>query len=236
MPGGGFEREIIEPQYGKALVLRGKDAFEDFFFLARHGVDHSVPPHMINYRANIKALKQLGVERVLATFAVGSINHEMPPMSLVAIDQFIDFTSGRKFTFYEGGESGLAHTEMTEPYCGGLRKRLLEVAQEKSIHVHPKGTYVCTNGPRLETAAEISMFEKLGGDVVGMTCVPEAPLAREAGLHYAALAFSINWGAGLHTEKIEFHEEGIIELKQKILGLFIETLRTSELAACHCEG
>ena len=181
IPGGKFREEIIDTHYGNARVFFGEEEYEDLIFLARHGVDHSVPPHKINYRANIRALKDLDVERVMATFAIGSINEEMPPMSLILLDQFIDFTSGRISTFYDGGESSLVHTEMTEPYCEGLRKKALEIAQTKNILLHPKGTYVCTNGPRFETAAEIRMYKMLGADVVGMTGVPEAVLARELG-------------------------------------------------------
>jgi len=124
---------------------------------------------------------------------------------------------------------------MTHPYCQSLRKRLLEVAQQKAIPIQSAGTYVCTNGPRLETAAEVRMYAQLGGDVVGMTGIPEAPLARELGLHYAAVAFSINWGAGLKSEIMEMHEDGLENVKSSILDLFITTLRTIQISGCECE-
>ncbi len=233
--GGKFQEEIIHTYYGDARLFFGEGDYEDLVFLARHGVDHSVPPHKINYRANIRALKDLGVERVMATFAIGSINEKMPPMSLILLNQFLDFTSGRISTFYDGGESGLVHTEMTEPYCEGLRKKALEIAQMKNIPLHSGGTYVCTNGPRFETAAEIRMYRMLGADVVGMTGVPEVVLARELGLHYAAIAFSINWAAGVQGGKIVLYEQGIESLKSKILEIFVDTLKSPSLSGCHCQ-
>jgi len=235
IPGGKFNEEIIETPFGKAKIYRGEGEYSDLLFLARHGVKHSVPPHKINYKANIKALQILGVKNVLATFAVGSLRESVPPLGLVAIDQFLDFTSGREFTFHEGGKWGFDHTIMTHPYCQSLRKRLLEVAQQKALPIQSAGTYVCTNGPRLETAAEVRMYAQLGGDVVGMTGVPEASLARELGLHYAAVAFSINWCAGLKSEVMEMHEDGLENLKSSILDLFITTLRTVHIAGCECE-
>lgn len=236
IPGGKFGDEIIDTQYGKARVFFGEEQYEDLIFLARHGVEHHIPPHKINYRANIRALKDLGVERVMASFAIGSINPEMAPFSLILLDQFIDFTSGRDLTFFDGGESGLVHTEMTEPYCLGLRELALKVAQAKNIPLHPKGTYVCTNGPRFETAAEIRMYKMLGADVVGMTGVPEVALARELGLHYAAIAFSINWAAGVYGEKITFFDGEMEPLKMKILEIFVDVLKSPTVSACHCQG
>jgi len=237
IPGATLIREIVETPYGKALVYRGVEDWEDLVFLSRHGVEHTIPPHRINYRANLRALQQLGVQRVLATLAVGSIARHIPPGGLVAVDQFLDFTQGRESTFFNGGREGLAHTIMTNPYCPALRQRLVEVGREMGLQIVPQGTYVCTNGPRLETAAEIRMFALLGGDVVGMTGVPEAPLARELGLHYAALAYSINWAAGLEPEggEMTFVEQGLDDIKARILQAFVRTLRSETLPACHCE-
>ncbi|RPJ48331.1 MAG: S-methyl-5'-thioadenosine phosphorylase, partial [Chloroflexi bacterium] len=138
-----------------------------------------------------------GVRHVLATFAVGSLRMTIPPLALVAVDQFLDFTQGRAHTFFAGEHNGFAHTDMTNPLCSGLRAGLLQLAAQRGLNVIPTGVYACTNGPRLETAAEVRMLAQLGGDVVGMTGVPEMPLAREAGLHYAGVAYVINYGAGL---------------------------------------
>jgi 5'-methylthioadenosine phosphorylase len=186
---------------------------------------HDTPPHRINYRANIKALHQLGVTRILATNAVGSISRVMPPLSLVVLDDFIDFSSGRPFTFYDGGDSGLAHTELNHPYCPTLRQQLLDTADSMGVPLIPNGVYVCANGPRFETPAEIRMYGMLGGDVVGMTGVPEATLARELGMHYAAVAYSINWAAGIE-EVIEIVEEGREELLTQLRQIFVNVLLT----------
>jgi 5'-methylthioadenosine phosphorylase len=238
LPGASFTEKIVETPYGKAKIYRGKDEYSDVIFLNRHGIDHSVPPHRINYRANIKALELSGVKRVMATFAVGSLRRDIPPPGLVALDQFIDNTQGRISTFYEEKGTGFAHTEMTEPYCRSLSQRLVQLAKEKGIPIRPRGTYVCTNGPRFETAAEVRMYAQIGGDVVGMTGVPEAPLARELGLHYAAVAFSINYAAGLQSGQIEIHDTGkdLESVKARLISLFIEALRTPELPPCNCES
>ncbi len=231
---GQFKPQIIKTPYGQAQVYLGLGDAEDLVFLTRHGLEHHIPPHRVNYRANIKAIKQLEVERVLAAFAVGSLHTGIPPHSLVALDQFIDFTQGREGTFFDGGPSGLAHIEVTNPYCAGLRRQVLALAAKHGLEIRPQGTYVCTNGPRFETAAEVRMFAQLGGDVVGMTGVPEAQLARELGLHYAGVAFSINWGAGLKGA-IQIESENLDKLRSDMLSLFVATLRAPSLGQCECK-
>lgn len=201
-----IREEIITTPYGDAKVRIGTYQGEEVAFLARHGVNHSVPPHLINYRANIYALKMLGVERVIATTAVGSVNRNMKPGDFVIIDQFLDFTKNRQHTFFEGGEMGVVHTDVTEPYCPECRKVLLAAAEQVGINAHPSGTYVCTEGPRFETPAEIRMFATLGGDLVGMTNVPEVTLAREAGLCYATVSMVTNYAAGISPTNLT-HEE-----------------------------
>jgi 5'-methylthioadenosine phosphorylase len=233
--GKALEPQVMDTPWGPAQLFIGQDEAEDMVFLPRHGPDHTIPPHRINFRANLKALEQLGVKRIMATFAVGSLQLTVPPRALVALDQFIDFTSGREGTFFDGGPAGLAHTEMTEPYCAGLRAALLALAAERGLEIQPKGTYVCANGPRFETAAEVRMMGQLGGDVVGMTGVPEVSLARELGLHYAAVALSINWGAGLKGP-LTIVESGLDELRTALLSVFMDVLRTPELSSCDCEA
>lgn len=235
LPGRVFHEQLIETPFGKARVFQGEGEDEDLFFLARHGIRHSVPPHRINYRANIRALEQLGVQRVLATFAVGSLRMSIPPLALVAVDQFLDFTQGRAHTFFDSEQTGFAHTDVTNPLCSGLHAGLLGLAAQRGLNILPSGVYVCTNGPRLETAAEVRMFAQLGGDVVGMTGVPEIPLAREAGLHYAGVAYVINYGAGLEKQKMEFISGGLSELKEHLLKLMLDTLRLPTLTECDCE-
>ncbi len=219
-----MEEKTIHTAYGDTLVLLGKGENQDLVFLPRHGTHHTMPPHMVNYRANIQALADLGVKYVLAAYAVGSINRQIPPLGLVAIDDFIDFTSGRETTFFDGGAGKLRHVDMSEPFCPVLRTALLDEATRLGIAIKPTGTYICTNGPRLESPAEIRMYEKLGGDVVGMTAIPEVVLCKERELCFAAVGFSVNWAAGIE-KKIQFVNQGLGRLTTQLLGLFIQTLR-----------
>jgi 5'-methylthioadenosine phosphorylase len=214
----------IRTDYGDVTVLMGKGENRDLIFLPRHGPKHTIPPHKVNYRANIQALVDLGVKYVLAAYAVGSINRQIQPLGLVAVDDFLDFTFGRETTYFDGRDNRVNHVDMSQPFCPALRAALLDNAARLGLTVRPTGTYVCTNGPRLESPAEIRMYEKLGGDVVGMTAVPELVLAKERALHFAAVCFSVNWAAGIER-KIQFVESGLNELNMRLLGLFIETLR-----------
>ena len=235
MGGVDFERQQIPTRYGPSTVFVGLGQNADLVFLPRHGPEHTVPPHRVNYRAHLKALQSLGVERVMATFAVGSLVDDIPPLALVALDQFLDFTHSREGTFFDGGASGLVHTDVTEPYCRGLRQQLLALAPMHGLELRPSGVYVCTNGPRFETASEVRMYAQLGGEVVGMTGVPEATLARELGLHYAAVAFSVNWAAGLKGP-LEIKEAGVDKIRARLLPLFVETLRSADVDGCQCLG
>ena len=229
----GVEKTIETP-YGPALVNIGTYEGFELAFLARHGLDHTTPPHKINYRANIKALQILGVKHVLATNAVGSITRVIPPMGLGLLTDFLDFTSGREFTFFDGGNSGLAHTNMDVTYCPVLRKKILDLAPEFDLKIHPEAVYVATNGPRFETPAEIRMYAQLGGDVVGMTGIPEVVLARELGMHYAAVAYSINWAAGLEQE-MSFVGDQMADIKQRLTMLLVNTLKGQLDETCGCE-
>ena len=233
IPGISFREEIVDTPYGTALIYRGEREYDDLIFLARHGIKHDTPPHKVNYRANIKALEMLGVKRVLAANAVGSINEQIPPLGLALLTDFLDFTSNREKTFFDGGDSGVKHVDMSIPYCTVLNKRLLELAPNFQLDLYPNAVYVSTNGPRLESPAEIRMFAQLGGDVVGMTGIPEATLARELDLCYAAVAFSVNWAAGIE-KTIQFvgASKGFDSLKSSLLALFIETLKTTSDQEC----
>lgn len=229
-----LEQMAVETPYGDVPLYVGRGEVEGLIFLPRHGPEHQLPPHSINYRANIMALHQLEVDRALATFAVGSLHREAPPGALVVLDQFIDFTHGRAGTFFDGEASGVVHTVMDRPYCPALREQLLAQAAAKGLKVIPQGVYACTNGPRFETPAEVQMLAQLGGDVVGMTGVPEAPLARELGIHYAAVAISINWGAGLEEQLTIVR--GLEAKREAIIALFIDVLRQPlvKKEACPC--
>lgn len=201
-------RELsVETPYGLVHLVAGRfPGGEEVAFLARHGRHHSVPPHRVQYRANIWALHQLGVERVIATAAVGSLREELGPGTFVLVDQFLDFTHGRPSTFYDREGEGVAHVDVSEPYCPELRGLLEEEAQGLGIPVRNGGVYVCTEGPRYETPAEIRAFRLLGGDVVGMTSVPEVVLARELGLCYATVAMVTNLAAGISDRPLTHRE------------------------------
>lgn len=197
------ESEKVDTPYGNSPeIILGELGEGKVAFMPRHGEGHGTPPHKVNYRANLWGLKELGVKRIFATTAVGSLNPEVEPGEFVLLDQFLDFTKSRPLSFYEGGEDGVIHIDVTEPYCPELRDVLIETAEELGISLHSTGTYVCTEGPRYETAAEIQMFNQLGGDVVGMTNVPESVLARELEMCYSTVSVVTNFGAGISEEKL----------------------------------
>ncbi|MCX7779711.1 MAG: S-methyl-5'-thioadenosine phosphorylase [Negativicutes bacterium] len=217
------EAEIATP-YGEVKYKVGDYAGKAVAFIPRHGSSHSIPPHLINYRANIWAMKKIGVKAIVATTAVGSLNIEMKPGDFVLVDQFLDFTKSRHHTFYEGGERGVVHVDVTEPYCPTLRAVLLAAGEETGIRIHPKGTYVCTEGPRFETPAEIRAYAKLGGDLVGMTNVPEVVLAREAEMCYATVSMVTNFAAGIsplpltHGEVLDTMRDNAEKIKKLIMA------------------
>jgi 5'-methylthioinosine phosphorylase len=194
--------EIIDDIYpdtiwGKpsASITIGKFNNREILFLPRHGNPHTIPPHKINYRANIQALKNEGVSDIIAVNAVGGITEEMTPCRIVIPDQLIDYTHGRIDTFHEENLEEVVHIDFTAPYSETLREQLINAANNK-LDVYPKGTYAVTQGPRLETAAEIVKYEKDGCDIVGMTSMPEASLAREQEMEYACISLVVNWAAG----------------------------------------
>ena len=232
-----IEEKVISTPYGEAKAGIGLMEGKLVAFMPRHGAKHSVPPHRVNYQANIAALAQIGVKKILATCSVGSLNMEMAPGHLVLLDQFIDFTKNRQLTFYEGGPAGVVHTDMTRPYCSCLRQTLFEVAQGLNRPVHQQGVYVCTEGPRFETPAEINMFKILGGDLVGMTNVPEVVLAREKGLCYAAVAIVTNFAAGISPNPLS-HEEVLQEMRSsqkdllELLRLAVKAISPDEACLC----
>lgn len=198
--------EVQTPHGSPVSVKVGSYSNLEVAFLARHGYRHAVPPHKINYKANVAALKKMGVTKVFATAAVGSLNPVMAPGHLAFLDQFIDFTKGRDSTYFDGGEEGVAHVDLTYPYCSSLREILSKAASEEKLPHHQSAVYICTEGPRFETPAEIRMFRAWGADVVGMTNVPEVVLARELGICYSAVALVTNYAAGI-SPGVLTHEE-----------------------------
>ena len=170
----------------------------EFYFLPRHGRPHRIAPHCINYRANLRMLQQLGVKRIIAINSVGGIT--APAGALIVPDQIIDYTYGREHTFYTGEIEPVQHIDFTEPYSDRLRSDLLEAARRGDIDIIDGGVYAATQGPRLESAAEIRRFERDGCDIVGMTGMPEAALARELDIDYTALCIVVNAAAGKGEE------------------------------------
>lgn len=230
--GTGFEKMFADTEklrvgtpYGiPPPLFTGKIGEKNVIFLPRHGPQHSVPPHKVNYKANIYALHQLGIERIIAVNAVGAINKEFKPGDIVIPHDFVDFTKNRPVTFYD--EAPVTHVDVSQPYCPEIRETLIECAEKLNLRLWSHAVLVCTEGPRFETPAEIEMFRRLGFDVVGMTGVPEAVLARELEMCYAALCFVSNMAAGMQ-ERLTPKEVYAISRKvqPKIEQILIETVK-----------
>jgi len=203
--GSGFEAfaetsEVhrISTRFGDPSAPVRSANFEgsDVLILPRHGDDHELPPHVVNYRANLLALKELGADAVIGLNTVGVVSDVRDAGQVAVPDQIIDYTWGRAHTIYDEPEPGFAHIEFTEPFCASLRGKLLHAAAAAGVDCHDGGVYAATQGPRLETAAEVDRLERDGADFVGMTGMPEAILAAELGLDYACLSLIVNKAAG----------------------------------------
>lgn len=235
------EERAIHTPFGEAALTLGtlKEApTQSVAFMNRHGLGHAVPPHQINYRANLWALSDMGIKRVVATAAVGSLNVAMPPGSMVLVDQFLDFTKMRISTFFDGTDGPVVHTDMTNPYCPESRQRVLEAGQREQAPIIMGGVYVTTEGPRFETPAEIRAYRLLGGDVVGMTSVPEVVLARELGLCYVTIAMVTNYAAGMaagvltHQEVLDVMAANQARLRQILLRALPDLDKDNACAFC----
>ncbi len=193
-----LRRQVEQTPWGEPSgpLVVGEFAGREIFFLPRHGQPHAIPPHMINYRANLWALKENGVRRVVAVNAVGGISAGLGPGTLMIPDQIIDYTWSRSHTYFESGLDQVTHSDFTAPYSSEMRTLLISAATKLGLPVHASGTYGATQGPRLETAAEITRMERDGCHVVGMTGMPEAALARELEVEYAAICVVANHAAG----------------------------------------
>ncbi|PQV64522.1 5'-methylthioadenosine phosphorylase [Abditibacterium utsteinense] len=224
--------EQIETRFGVAAVTRATLQGRDVVFLHRHARPDDaqfkdVPPHKINYRANIASLKKLGVTGILASTAVGGLRANWPAGTLVLLDQFIDITTAREKTFFD---TRAVHIDVTQPYCAHLRDLLLQVARDLNVELQNGGTYLCADGPRFETAAEIKTYAMWGADVVGMTGVPEATLAREAEISYAGISIVTNAAAGISPHALT-HMEVMDAMQQAlptVATLFLEAARRYE--------
>ena len=195
------ERRAARTPYGEpsGALMFGQIAGKPMVFLARHGYGHTIAPHEVNYRANIWALRDAGATRIVSVASVGGIRIDYGPGVLVVPHQLIDYTWGRSSTFFEGPDQPVTHIDFTHPYSESVRQALLQAAADCRERVFNTGVYAATQGPRLETAAEINRLERDGADLVGMTAMPEASLARELGLEYAAIAVVVNYAAGRGT-------------------------------------
>lgn len=232
------EEITMQTACGKAYLKCAKYKSNDIVFLERHGAGHSLAPHEINYRANIKALKDIGVERIIATAAVGAINPGYEVGSLALIDDFIDFTKNRKSTFFEDTWEGIVHTDMSQPYCQELGKYILDAGKSIGVDIIDGGTYVCTEGPRFETKAEIKAFSLMGADVVGMTNIPEAVLSREMGMCYAAVAMVTNFAAGISKTPLTHKEviDNMSLMSQKVKDLIVTAIdKLPSHRNCQCK-
>ena len=201
-------REMVNTPFGATTspVLFGKLNGDEIVFIHRHGFDHTIAPHEINYRANIWALREFNVSHIVATAAVGGITEHMSPKTLVIPDQIIDYTYSRSQTFYENNQKPVVHVEFTWPYDEALRGLLIESAISANMDVVSRGTYGAVQGPRLETAAEIRRLERDGCDIVGMTAMPEAVLARELDMKYVCCAMVVNWAAGKGSDDVSIYD------------------------------
>ncbi|MBI2309180.1 MAG: S-methyl-5'-thioinosine phosphorylase [Rhodocyclales bacterium] len=228
-------REVVRTPYGEpsGAVTFGQLCGQPAMFLARHGYGHTIPPHEVNYRANIWALWNRGATGIVSIASVGGIRADLLPGDIVIPHQIIDYTWGRKSTYHEGPGCTVTHVDFTEPYDRPLRRAILLAASDVGIPFHAGAVYAATQGPRLETAAEIDRLERDGADVVGMTGMPEAVLARELGVPYAAINVVANYAAGRADSKdgISFEAiEGVLHESMQRVRVVIE-----RLAGCYAE-
>lgn len=228
----GARREIVRTPYGEPSgpLTLGQICGRPTIFLARHGYGHTIPPHEVNYRANIWALREKGATAIIAVASVGGIRGDLKPGDIVVPDQVVDYTWGRRSTFHEGERCTVTHIDFTDPYDEALRQKILASATAAGVSVMNGATYATTQGPRLETAAEIRRLERDGCDVVGMTGMPEASLAREVDIPYAAINVIANHAAGKGDSAHGIHFDAINAVLEETMGKVRVILE--RLAAC----
>lgn len=226
-----IEEKKINTIYGDSptvTILHVED--KELCYIPRHSKNHSIPPHMINYRANIDALSKVGVTQIFATNSVGSLDMNIMPGSILIADNFIDFTKNRQSTFYD---DKVVHIDCTNPYCQRLRDILID-----SGDVHPYGTYIATEGPRFETSAEIKFYKMIGGTVVGMTGVPEVVLARERQMCYSSICAVTNYAAGISPYELTISEvvDAMKNCEEKLLDLLVQSIKKiGDKSNCKCQ-
>lgn len=213
-------REVVRTPYGEAsgALVFGQICGQPAVFLPRHGYGHTIPPHMVNYRANLWALHHHQVSGIISVASVGGIRADLGPGDIILPDQIIDYTWGRTSTFFDGNGTPVKHVDFTEPYDAGLRAAIVAASDRLGLPVKVGGVYAATQGPRLETAAEINRLERDGADVVGMTGMPEAVLARELDVPYAAINVIANHAAGRGTSANGIHFDSLEVVLQEAMG------------------
>ncbi len=223
----------VDTPYGRIEFTIMEKSGKEIIFLPRHGKGHGRPPHLINYLGNMWALKEYGVEFVFSTVAVGSTRTDIIPGDIVLINDFIDFTKSRPMTFYDGSD-GVVHVSMAEPYCNMLGR---EIIKRIKYEIKNDIIYVCTEGPRFETAAEINFYRQIGGDVVGMTNVPEVVLAKELSMCYTAVGIVTNMCTGLSDQEASGAEiiSIVNEKKEYIIDLFVDIILNGDLRTDTCD-
>ncbi len=232
-------KKTVKTPFGKPSdqYIIGKFGTDEIIFLPRHGSNHNIPPHMINFRANIWGFRKLGVKSIISISAVGGIKKGLRPGNIVILDQIIDMTKNRISTFYDG-KNGVIHIDFTEPYCPQNQRILLQAGKRAKVSLKKGGTYVAVEGPRLETASEIRSFSILGGDVVGMTGMPEAALAREQEICYSGISVVANYAAGISRKKLTTKEVietmgASTEKLKRLLKETFELIRKKGKCSCH---
>lgn len=236
-----IRQEVVRTPYGEpsGALTFGNLCGREVIFLARHGYAHSIPPHRVNYRANLWALHHVGASSVVSVASVGSIRADLKPGDLVLPDQIIDYTWGRASTYFDGETTPVNHVDFTHPYDEGLRTAIATAAEQSGLAIKQGGVYAATQGPRLESAAEINRLERDGADLVGMTGMPEAALARELSLPYAAINVVANYAAGradsvhgIHFSAVEPILQEALARTRRILEALMSTLsRSSDAVA-----
>jgi 5'-methylthioadenosine phosphorylase len=227
----------LKTPYGMVpSIINGTVQNKKVILLPRHGAKHALPPHKVNYRANVYALHRMGVNTILATNAVGAINPSMKPGDIIIPNDFIDFTKTRPSTFYD--KAPVTHVDVSDAYCPKIRRVLMESAMKHDLRVWRRGVLVCTEGPRFETPAEIALFRNLGCDIVGMTGFPEVVLARELQMCYASICYVSNMAAGMQRR---LKASGLSEMSKQIIpkikNVLIDSVRSlpdERGASCPC--
>ncbi len=230
--------ENIETRFGTAEIIKCLFLEKEIVVLPRHGIDHNRLPSQINYRAQIAALKKIGIRRVVGVCSVGSINTKINPGQLAVLGDFIDFTHTRKTTFFDTEDSSIVHTDFSSPFCPSITKALLSAAKLSGLDCFENAVYIGVEGPRYETPAEIQMFKKFGADLVGMTIIPEAILAKEAGLCYGSLAISTNYACGISpTSLSHFDVVNCVKSINNDMLNYLKNLLSVEISdICNCSS